>query len=126
MLGDAFLVWKNRGYFVYGLIMFAVAQACYTSAFGLTPYFNLPVMIACYTVGLVLYWLCLPNLQGMLVYLGLVYCLLIMTMLWRATARLGPLKVFWPWTRISSCLGETFTFYCCAAAFQERMDIQSH
>lgn len=105
MLGDAFLVWKNVGYFIHGLIMFAIAQGCYASAFGLTPHFNLPVGIGCYIVGLFLYWLCLPSLNGILVYLALVYCLLIMTMLWRATARLGPLKAFWPWTRISSCLG---------------------
>ncbi|XP_037695187.1 lysoplasmalogenase-like protein TMEM86A isoform X2 [Choloepus didactylus] len=36
-VGDAFLIWQDQGYFVHGLLMFAVAHMFYASAFGMRP-----------------------------------------------------------------------------------------
>lgn len=36
-VGDAFLIWQEQGYFVHGLLMFAITHILYSSAFGMKP-----------------------------------------------------------------------------------------
>ena len=105
-LGDMFLVWKNKGYFLYGVAMFAVAQAMYSWAFGFKPFKLVPGLV-CAAIGGSIYWLMLPGLKGPIVYLGLVYVILIFTMVWRAVARIHG-KFFndlWTWTKMCAFLG---------------------
>ncbi len=102
-LGDAFLVWKNCGYFVHGILMFSVAHVMYAWAFGVKPFDWLTCLI-CAGIGSVLYMYLLPGLYGVYTYLGFVYMILIMSMAWRAFARISVYRDI-PWTKMSSCGG---------------------
>ncbi len=106
-LGDAFLVWKNLGYFVYGLLMFAIAQAAYASAFGFSP-FNPSGGAVCALLGTAVYYLILPGLDGMLLYLTPLYISIICIMMWRSLSRLRFIDDMWTWTKMCSCGGAAF------------------
>ena len=103
-LGDAFLVWKRAGYFQHGLVMFALAQLMYASAFGMRP-FKLYVAAPCFLIGGAIYAYLFPGLQGAMVWLGGMYMILIMFMAWRAIARVQIFNDLWTWTKLCSCLG---------------------
>lgn len=106
-LGDALLVWPQ--YFLHGMTAFGVAQVMYTAAFGFKP-LNA-------SIGAVLYTLCatavivlMPGLSGILVAGVPVYSILLMTMVWRAIARVQFFEVpnsheLWTWTKLCSCAG---------------------
>ena len=104
ILGDACLVWKNQGYFTHGLLMFAIAQALYASAFGMKP-FNPYVGSVMAVIGGSIYYYLLPGLQGIMVYLTLLYVCLISFMGWRAIARVQFFDDLWTWTKLCSCMG---------------------
>lgn len=103
-IGDAFLVWKSSGYFVHGLLMFALAQVMYTTAFGFRPLSPRIGMILL-AMGMVVYSYLLPGLHGVMVYLTLLYVLLIVLMGWRAIARVQFFDDLWTWTKLCSCFG---------------------
>ncbi|XP_069686369.1 lysoplasmalogenase TMEM86A isoform X2 [Periplaneta americana] len=101
-LGDALLVWPH--YFMHGMAAFGVAQVMYTAAFGFKP-LNA-------TLGAVLYLLCasavvllMPGLQKVLVAGVPLYSILLMTMVWRAMARVQFFEELWTWTKLCSCAG---------------------
>ena len=103
-LGDAFLVWKNAGYFTHGLAMFAIAQVMYCWAFGLRP-LALRTGSVCALLGVLVYLFILPGLHGIMVYLGGAYIFLICCMAWRAIARVKFLNDQWTWTGLCSSGG---------------------
>lgn len=103
-IGDAFLVWKSSGYFIHGLLMFALAQVMYTTAFGFRP-FSPGIGVILLGVALAIYGYLLPGLQGVLVYLALLYILLIGMMGWRSIARVQFFNDLWTWTKLCSCFG---------------------
>lgn len=102
--GDAFLVWKNSGYFTHGLLMFAVAQVMYCWAFGFRP-LALRTGSVCSLLAFCVYLLILPGLDGIMVYLAGLYIVLICTMAWRAIARVKFLNDQWTWTGLCSSGG---------------------
>jgi uncharacterized membrane protein YhhN len=104
VLGDVFLVWKNLGYFVPGVFMFAVAQVAYASAFGMRP-FNPYAGGVCSLIGIGIYYLLLPGLEGIMVYLVAMYISLIFLMCWRAVARVQFFDDLWTWTKLCSFAG---------------------
>lgn len=104
-LGDAFLVWKNCGYFTHGLAMFALAQIMYVWAFGLFKPLALRTGTICATFGVAMYLFLLPGLSGAMTYLAAVYVGLIATMAWRAIARVKFLNDQWTWTGLCSSGG---------------------
>lgn len=85
-LGDAFLVWKEAGYLLHGLLMFALAQALYACAFGFRP-LRLRRGVVSLALGASGYLLLYPGLKGKMVFFVLLYVLLISLMNWRAVAR---------------------------------------
>ncbi|XP_066999139.2 lysoplasmalogenase TMEM86A isoform X2 [Anabrus simplex] len=101
-LGDALLVWPH--YFIHGMSAFGVAQLMYTAAFGFKP-LNA-------ALGVVLYILCatavavlMPGLSGILIPGVPLYSVLLITMAWRATARVQFFEDLWTWTKLCSCAG---------------------
>lgn len=104
MLGDAFLVWKNAGYFIPGTVMFAIAQALYASAFGFRP-FSWGVGAVCAAFGAAVYAFLVPGLNGPMVYIAALYVTLILTMMWRAIARVQFYNDLWTWTKLVACAG---------------------
>jgi len=101
-LGDALLLWPQ--YFVYGMAAFGVTQIMYTIAFGFKP-LNLPLGIVIYIMGLVAVLFLMPGLNGILAVGVPVYSFLLMTMIWRATARVQFFEELWTWTKLCSCAG---------------------
>ena len=112
--GDALLVWKNQGFFIHGLLAFAVAQLMYARAFGMKPT-ALCSGAVCTTIGSLCFAYLYPGLKGVMVYFGGLYVVLISFMAWRALARV---KFFddnwvwrdelWTWTKLCSCGGALF------------------
>lgn len=103
-LGDACLVWKNSGYFLHGVAMFAVAQVMYSWAFGFRP-FKAHVGAVLAAIGGILFIFLLPGLEGIFVYIGILYITLILTMAWRAIARVEFFNDLWTWTGLCGCIG---------------------
>jgi alkenylglycerophosphocholine/alkenylglycerophosphoethanolamine hydrolase len=105
-VGDALLVYPD--YFNHGICAFAVAQICYTVAFGFAK-LRLTLGLLCYgfTIGLYSIGALTLKENTFIIVLGLVYALLICTMFWRAAARVQfqldspPNK----WTELSSFIG---------------------
>ena len=93
-IGDAYLV--VPGYFVFGLISFAIAQGIYIKLFD--PIFpasisdptqtDYTIAIGVATVSLAVYFYVFPKLSKVLKVAAAAYCVLISVMLWRAIARL--------------------------------------
>ena len=113
-LGDIFLVLKDYGFFIHGIAAFAMAQFLYAWAFDVWP-LKLYVGAICAVIASTIYVFLLPGLEGVMVYVGAVYCALIFTMMWRAIARVQFFNdrwVFtqdlWKWTKLCSCIGAFF------------------
>lgn len=105
-LGDACLVWKRK-YFELGIGCFAVAQICYSRAFGWRP-LNLYAGAIFGVIGLLVYSFLSTALKGIMVYLVAAYIAVICTMAWRAVARITTFNFFddsVTWTQMSGCFG---------------------
>lgn len=102
--GDAFLVWKSLGYFDHGVAMFAIAQVMYASAFGLKPV-NPSAGVACSVLAAMTYSFLFPGLNGLMVYICMIYVSLIGFMVWRAIARVQFFNDLWTWTKLCGCAG---------------------
>lgn len=100
--GDAMLVWED--FFVHGLVAFLVAQILYISAFGFRP-FNVYVATVAYCLGTLGCYLLVPGTTGVVSFGLPVYTMLLMTMVWRAVARVQLFQELWTWTKLCSCLG---------------------
>ena len=103
-IGDAFLVWKNSGYFIHGVVMFALAQIMFALAFGMRPFNPYAGSVLAMVCSLVYYYL-YPGLNGVMIYLGLLYCVLIAFMAWRAIARVQFFDDLWTWSKLCGCAG---------------------
>ncbi|KAM4554037.1 lysoplasmalogenase TMEM86A [Fundulus diaphanus] len=103
-LGDAFLIWQEQGYFVHGLLMFAITHILYSSAFGMKP-INARAGLVITAASTLCYLLLYPYLSGPFTYLVAVYIALIGFMGWRAIAGLQLANDLWTWTKLSACLG---------------------
>lgn len=105
-LGDACLVWKQK-YFELGIGCFAIAQVCYSRAFGWKP-LNLYAGGVFAALGSLVYYFLSAGLKGIMVYLVAAYIGVICTMAWRATARIPTFNFFddrVTWTQMSGCFG---------------------
>lgn len=109
--GDLFLAFKNYGFFLHGVGAFAMAQLFYAWAFDIFP-FKFYVGLICAAFATSIYYLLLPGLDGVMVYVGAVYAGLIFTMAWRAIARVEFFDDnwrwtpdMWKWTKLCSCIG---------------------
>ncbi|KAI8512888.1 Lysoplasmalogenase-like protein tmem86a [Branchiostoma belcheri] len=106
-LGDAFLIWQHIDgiYFIYGMVMFAIAHVLYIVSFGFSP-LRLPVGAALLGVAAGMYALLYPGLHGVYSVLVGVYILLLWLMLWRGMARLQVFSTdLWTWTKLCACVG---------------------
>ncbi|XP_045681222.1 lysoplasmalogenase-like protein TMEM86A [Phyllostomus hastatus] len=103
-LGDAFLIWQEQGYFVHGLLMFAVAHMLYASAFGIRPLALRTGLVMAVLAGL-FYGFLYPGLSGAFTYLVGAYVALISFMGWRAMAGLRYGEAAWRWTELAACSG---------------------
>ncbi|XP_069181078.1 lysoplasmalogenase TMEM86A [Procambarus clarkii] len=102
VFGDALLIWED--FFVHGLGSFLIAQILYISAFGFRP-FNIYVATVVYSLTALGIYLLLPGTSG-LVSIGMpIYTFLLMTMVWRAVARVQLFEELWTWTKLCSCVG---------------------
>uniref|UniRef100_T1JLT3 lysoplasmalogenase n=1 Tax=Strigamia maritima TaxID=126957 RepID=T1JLT3_STRMM len=100
--GDAFLIFPQ--YFKHGMMSFAVAQMLYTSAFGFHP-INPYAGCVCYAFGAAVFYILLPGLDGSLAIMVGIYQILLVTMAWRAIARVQLFEELWTWTKLCSCAG---------------------
>ncbi|KAM5138425.1 lysoplasmalogenase TMEM86A [Mantella aurantiaca] len=103
-VGDAFLIWQEQGYFVHGLLMFAITHILYSSAFGMKP-LDLRTGAAMALISGLLYIFLYCYLTGPFVYLVAVYTALIAFMGWRAVAGVQLCNDLWTWTKLSACIG---------------------
>ncbi|XP_021541515.1 lysoplasmalogenase-like protein TMEM86A [Neomonachus schauinslandi] len=103
-LGDAFLIWQDQGYFVHGLLMFAVTHMLYASAFGMRPLALRTGLVMAVLSGLC-YALLYPCLSGVFTCLVGVYVALIGFMGWRAMAGLRLVEAAWRWTELAAGSG---------------------
>ncbi|XP_066944496.1 lysoplasmalogenase TMEM86A-like [Macrobrachium rosenbergii] len=102
VFGDALLIWDDL--FIHGLCAFLVAQCFYVSAFGFRP-FNIYAASVVYTVMAVGLYLLMPGTSGVISFGMPVYAFLLMTMVWRAVARVQLFEELWTWTKLCSCMG---------------------
>lgn len=105
-LGDACLVWAKK-YFEIGIGCFAIAQICYSRAFGWKP-LNLYAGAVFAALGGLVYLFLSPGLKGIMVYMVAIYIGVICTMAWRAVARIHTFNFFddrVTWTQMSGCFG---------------------
>ncbi|XP_068929113.1 lysoplasmalogenase TMEM86A isoform X1 [Petaurus breviceps papuanus] len=103
-VGDAFLIWQDQGYFVHGLLMFAVTHILYASAFGMQPLALQRGLVILVLSGLC-YALLYPYLSGPYIYLVGAYEALIAFMGWRAMAGLRLVGAHWRWTELAAGSG---------------------
>ncbi|XP_050703435.1 uncharacterized protein DDB_G0271670-like [Eriocheir sinensis] len=102
VIGDALLIWED--FFLHGLGSFLVAQIFYISAFGFTP-FNIYAAGVTYALMGVGVGVLMPGTEGV-VSVGMpVYTFCLMTMVWRAVARVQFFEELWTWTKLCSCVG---------------------
>ncbi|KAL7289801.1 hypothetical protein TKK_0016203 [Trichogramma kaykai] len=101
-LGDALLVWPSC--FVFGMIMFAIAQIMYTTAFGFKP-LNAKLGAFLYLLCAIIIFTLMPGLNGVLKIGVPVYTLLLGTMSWRAISRVQFFEGQWTWNRLCCCIG---------------------
>uniref|UniRef100_A0A8C3STF6 lysoplasmalogenase n=1 Tax=Chelydra serpentina TaxID=8475 RepID=A0A8C3STF6_CHESE len=88
-VGDAFLIWQEQGYFVHGLLMFAITHILYSSAFGMKP-LDLKAGFVMTLVSSFCYTFLYSYLSGPFTYLVAVYILC---------------NDLWTWTKLSACIG---------------------
>ncbi|XP_071809776.1 lysoplasmalogenase TMEM86A-like isoform X1 [Asterias amurensis] len=100
-IGDACLVYKKQ-FFVHGLLFFAFAHFLYSIAFHGRPY-RWGFLLVLLPLFACLYAALYPGLKGPLIYLSIFYGLLIVTMLWRAVARMNIAAL--SWTKSCACIG---------------------
>ena len=103
-LGDTCLVFKNHGFFLPGVGMFACGHICYALAFGFVPFKPWRALV-CTLCATVIYTFLLPGFSGIMVYVGGIYTCLIFLMVWRAVARVEFLDDLWTWTKLCSFIG---------------------
>ncbi|XP_015424064.1 PREDICTED: lysoplasmalogenase-like protein TMEM86A, partial [Myotis davidii] len=103
-LGDAFLIWQDQGYFVHGLLMFAVTHMLYASAFGMRP-LALRTGLVMAVLSVLFYAFLYPGLSGPFTYLVGAYVALISFMGWRAIAGLRLVGAAWRWTELAAGSG---------------------
>ncbi|XP_003461262.1 lysoplasmalogenase TMEM86A [Cavia porcellus] len=103
-VGDAFLIWQDQGYFVHGMLMFAVTHMLYASAFGMRPLALRTGLVMGLLSGLC-YALLYPGLSGAFIYLVGIYAALISFMGWRAMAGLRLVGAAWRWTELAAGSG---------------------
>ncbi|XP_006133507.3 lysoplasmalogenase TMEM86A isoform X1 [Pelodiscus sinensis] len=103
-VGDAFLIWQEQGYFVHGLLMFAITHILYSSAFGMKP-LDLKAGLVMTLVSSFCYTFLYAYLSGPFTYLVAVYIALIGFMGWRAIAGVQLCNDLWTWTKLSACIG---------------------
>ncbi|XP_049837832.1 lysoplasmalogenase-like protein TMEM86A isoform X1 [Schistocerca gregaria] len=101
-LGDALLVWPH--YFLHGMAAFGVAQLMYTAAFGFKP-LNVQLGAALYALCATAVVILMPGLSGVLMIGVPIYSILLVTMAWRAIARVQFFEELWTWTKLCSCAG---------------------
>ncbi|KAG7153653.1 Lysoplasmalogenase-like protein TMEM86A-like, partial [Homarus americanus] len=102
VLGDALLIWED--FFIHGLGSFLISQILYISAFGFRP-FNIYVATVVYSLTALGIYLLLPGTSGLVSFGMPVYVFLLMTMVWRAVARVQLFEELWTWTKLCSCVG---------------------
>lgn len=102
VLGDALLIWDDL--FIHGLVSFLIAQVMYIYAFGFRP-FNIYVATVVYSLAGLFLCLLVPALHWPLTIGVPVYTFLLMTMAWRAVARVQHFVGLWTWTKLCSCVG---------------------
>ncbi|XP_069480264.1 lysoplasmalogenase TMEM86A [Ambystoma mexicanum] len=103
-VGDAFLIWQEQGYFVHGLLMFAIAHILYSAAFGMKP-LDLKAGVVMGLISGFMYILLYSYLSSPFTYLVGVYTALIAFMGWRAVAGIQLCNDLWTWTKLSACIG---------------------
>ncbi|OPJ73814.1 lysoplasmalogenase-like protein TMEM86A [Patagioenas fasciata monilis] len=103
-VGDAFLIWQEQGYFIHGLLMFAITHILYSSAFGMKP-LDLKAGLLMGIVSSSCYAFLYSYLSGPFTYLVAVYIALIGFMGWRAIAGIQLCNDLWTWTKLSACIG---------------------
>ncbi|KAJ7422231.1 Lysoplasmalogenase-like protein TMEM86A [Pitangus sulphuratus] len=103
-VGDAFLIWQEQGYFIHGLLMFAITHILYSSAFGMKP-LDLKAGLLMGLVSGSCYAFLYSYLSGPFTYLVAVYIALIGFMGWRAVAGMQLCNDLWTWTKLSACIG---------------------
>nr|XP_009933631.1 PREDICTED: lysoplasmalogenase-like protein TMEM86A [Opisthocomus hoazin] len=103
-VGDAFLIWQEQGYFIHGLLMFAITHILYSSAFGMKP-LDLKAGLLMGLVSSSCYAFLYSYLSGPFTYLVAVYIALIGFMGWRAVAGMQLCNDLWTWTKLSACIG---------------------
>ncbi|KFU89917.1 Lysoplasmalogenase-like TMEM86A, partial [Chaetura pelagica] len=103
-VGDAFLIWQEQGYFIHGLLMFAITHILYSSAFGMKP-LDLKAGLLMGLVSSSCYAFLYSYLSGPFTYLVAVYIALIGFMGWRAVAGVQLCNDLWTWTKLSACIG---------------------
>lgn len=101
-LGDSFLIWPD--YFLYGMAAFGVAQIMYSSAFGFKP-LKPKLGAFLYCISAIANYIVIPGLHGPLLIGVPLYNVLLMTMVWRAMARVQFYEDLWTWTKLCSCAG---------------------
>ncbi|KAK5643068.1 hypothetical protein RI129_006913 [Pyrocoelia pectoralis] len=99
-LGDACLVWP--GFFEIGVFSFLIGHFMYIRALGFQPMCPLTGLIfyVLGILGVLFYWL---NLRGILILGAPLYAGVIMTMVWRAAARIQTAEN--NWCRMCTCIG---------------------
>lgn len=99
-IGDALLVWP--GFFEAGVFSFLIGHLMYIRALGFKPMCPLTgcVFYMMGILGVLFYWF---NLQGILILGAPLYAGIIMTMVWRAAARIQTAEN--NWCRMCTCLG---------------------
>ncbi|XP_068206121.1 lysoplasmalogenase TMEM86A-like [Palaemon carinicauda] len=102
VFGDALLIWDEL--FIHGLSAFLIAQCFYVSAFGFRPFniYAATVVYSAMTIGL---YLLMPGTSGVISFGMPIYTFLLMTMVWRAVARVQLFEELWTWTKLCSCMG---------------------
>ncbi|XP_046394020.1 lysoplasmalogenase-like protein TMEM86A [Ischnura elegans] len=104
-IGDILLIWPS--YFVHGMIAFGAAQVMYTAAFGFRP-INVPLGAVLYMLAATGVYVLMPGLHGVLIAGVPLYSTLLITMAWRAMARVQLFEELWTWTKLCSCVGAFF------------------
>ncbi|KAG8232629.1 hypothetical protein J437_LFUL012985 [Ladona fulva] len=104
-IGDILLIWPS--YFTHGMMAFGAAQIMYTAAFGFRP-FNAPLGAVLYLLAASGLYVLMPGLHGVLVAGVPIYTALLITMAWRAMARVQLFEELWTWTKLCSCVGAFF------------------
>lgn len=101
-LGDAVLVYNE--YFLYGMILFGIAQVVYATAFGMRPFNPYAATVITILASVVQSQLW-PVTEGIYAVAVPIYVVLIAFMAWRGIARVQLFDDLWTWTKLCSCGG---------------------